>query len=410
MAGVTKLAPCIHSGYWFSRLGSSLEGSVAMLSRSSMNRWASRSLRSRIVRTSESMLFATLPKKATLVIGLKLRPSELRERHRWLSGGLSGTLHRAGGSTASLRRTIGSCRSRSADFKSVVRSTRSWTCGVDVRMKISKVGTSSDQTPIPAGALPSPALEASVNAALEQLHFPREVDRDFFTRVFTTPQQIYEGRLRALGISGLGLVLDAGSGFGQWSLAAAELNAHVCAIDVDPFRTATLNFLKTRLRSERLSVVRGSLGALPFGNSEVDAIFCYSAIFMGDFRRAMQEAYRVLAPGGRLYYTANSFGWYLHNLLRGQNAAEDFSPRDAALRACRDSIRFYLTHTKREGPEVLVPQAAALRAARRAGFTAVTVGPEGSIHVDPAAPPPYPLFARRRFGLTSVYEMLCEKG
>lgn len=261
----------------------------------------------------------------------------------------------------------------------------------------------------PSAARPQ-SLTGSVATALERLSFPREVDRDFFARVFRTQQSLYQDRLRALGFTSRGLVIDAGCGFGQWSVAAAGLNERVVGVDVDPFRTSTLGFLGRQLGFDHLSVARGSLDDLPLRSGQADAIFCYSAIFMVDFRRAMREAHRVLAPGGHLYFTANSFGWYLHNIVRGQNAVSDFSPRAAALRACRDSARFYVTKAEREGPEVLVPQRVAVRAAKQAGFSRVMAGPEGSLRLDEHSPRPTPLFAARNFGLTSVYEVLCEKG
>ena len=57
--------------------------------------------------------------------------------------------------------------------------------------------------------------------------------RDYLQRMYAGSSTRYEDRLRAIGFVGKTQVLDAGCGFGQWSLAMAGLNHRVWAVDID---------------------------------------------------------------------------------------------------------------------------------------------------------------------------------
>src|SRR5437016_11395784 len=83
---------------------------------------------------------------------------------------------------------------------------------------------------------------------MERLHLPAPLradlgdnDRAFFRRMFAKPIAHYCERLRAVGFEGHSRVLDAGAGFGQWTLACAALNGSVVGFDIDPRRMGVLS-------------------------------------------------------------------------------------------------------------------------------------------------------------------------
>lgn len=130
----------------------------------------------------------------------------------------------------------------------------------------------------------------------------------------------FKSRLRYLGMTGHEKVLDFGCGFGQWSLALADLNAAVFGVDKAARRLAIARLLATQIQTSGTVTFGESLEELGLGAGQpagqLDAIFCYS-VFMfvpGDF--FMAEFARLLRPGGKLYIMVDLPGWHLYRLSR----------------------------------------------------------------------------------------------
>ncbi len=130
----------------------------------------------------------------------------------------------------------------------------------------------------------------------------------------------FKSRLRYLGMSGHSKVLDFGCGFGQWSLALADLNATVFGVD-----KAAQRLTMARILSEKTRIS----GTLTFGESieevglgadqpagQLDAIFCYSVFMFVPGQIFMAEFARLLRPGGKLYIMVDLPAWHLSRLTR----------------------------------------------------------------------------------------------
>jgi SAM-dependent methyltransferase len=241
-----------------------------------------------------------------------------------------------------------------------------------------------------------------------RLLFDAERDADFFMRVYETPQSTYGKRVARLGFRGLGQVLDAGCGYGQWTLALAAANERVTALDVQSHRLVAGRALSRELAVSNVESAAGSLDALPFGDSSFDAVFCYGAVFFVDFRAAFAEFHRVLRRGGRLYVVLNGLGWYAHNLVRSHNPSKDFSSRRMAFDTLRASLSFYLRGRKRSGSQLVVPARTCRAALRAAGFDDVEIGAEGGLGGRETTEPA-PFYRRRYLGLRGVYEATCRR-
>jgi ubiquinone/menaquinone biosynthesis C-methylase UbiE len=98
-------------------------------------------------------------------------------------------------------------------------------------------------------------------------------------------------------------VVDIGSGTGLLSLAFAERTARVWAVDSSP---AMNRYLRTKAASSDLDNVRTVLASavsLPLVDGVADLVvsnYCLHELRRDDKRRALDEARRVLKPGGRL--------------------------------------------------------------------------------------------------------------
>ena len=207
-------------------------------------------------------------------------------------------------------------------------------------------------------------------------------DRDFFLRVWSTDPGLYARRLRAAGFAGLGEVLDAGCGFGQWTLPLAELNRHVAAIDVSDLRVRLVQDIAAQLGRTNIDAARSSIEATPFPTARFDGIFSYSVIYFTDFRKSIAEFARLLRPGGLLYLCTNGLGWYLHNLINDHNASPTFDPRAMAVATLENSLDFYATGRREEGRQLVIPSEVLRPELERRGFEIVALGPEGGFAVD----------------------------
>lgn len=99
------------------------------------------------------------------------------------------------------------------------------------------------------------------------------------------------------------LVLDAGSGTGNLSVALGDLGARVVGLDFSP--TA---LQMHRRKDPEAMLLRASLeSALPFRSGTFDRVACLSVLFAiseRGSRLALREFRRVLRPGGRLIITS----------------------------------------------------------------------------------------------------------
>ena len=162
----------------------------------------------------------------------------------------------------------------------------------------------------------------------------------FARRVFSRSVESYAARLAQYGFSGRGAVLDAGCGFGQWSLALATTNASVESCDIQDERVDFLRELARLAAVENLRATRGDLAALPHPDASFDAVFCYGALFLTPWRESLGELMRVLRPGGILYVNANGFGWYKHLWTTQHNRTVGYEPRLQAARALLNTWRY----------------------------------------------------------------------
>lgn len=230
-----------------------------------------------------------------------------------------------------------------------------------------------------------------------------EKDRAFFERMWQGGLDRYAARIHNIGFERQGRVLDAGCGFGQWLLVLAQKNKEVLGIDVDANRVAVAQALIRKNKLRNASVRQETVEHIAEPDASFDCIFSYSTVFYTDYLQTLRTFYRLLKPGGKLYFTTNSWGKYLHDLLWNPNATEDFSPRRFACHVLFTNL-FGL-----QGPATVTPKRRLRRQLSEIGFKNIRMGPDGALTLKGTASKQLSFFPPTYCGLDSVYEVLAEK-
>jgi SAM-dependent methyltransferase len=233
-------------------------------------------------------------------------------------------------------------------------------------------------------------------------------DREFFLRVWSTDNNLYKKRLKAIGFTKLNKVLDAGCGFGQWAATLAELNNSVWAIDNCEIRVTLLQEISELLALNNLHASVGSIEQIDFPDAEFDAVFCYSVILFTDYKRVVKEFMRVLKPGGKLYICANGLGWYLHNILSGHNASNNFDSKNMGIKAIENTFSYLSNGQRTLGEQIVIPGKDLASELVRNNFTIEGLNGEGQYSIDRSINP-VSFFKDEYFGTEGVYEIVATK-
>jgi SAM-dependent methyltransferase len=236
----------------------------------------------------------------------------------------------------------------------------------------------------------------------------RDNDLQFYRRVWGTVLDVYRTRLRAIRFVEMANVLDAGCGFGQWTLCLSELNDHVCGLDVSAARVKTVESIMQHLSIENVELSRQTIEQTTYAAATFDGIFCYSTLYATNVRRTLREFFRLLKPGGALYICSNGPGWYVQNLIGSRPKARDYSPRRDALRAVRNTVTYALLDRHAPGEEIIIPSRWLANSLEAVGFDGLVVAAEGTICLGKPLPVRQ-FFPRSYWGLENVYEALAYK-
>jgi len=95
-------------------------------------------------------------------------------------------------------------------------------------------------------------------------------------------------------------LLDVGSGTGQYALALAKMGLDVTGVDISP-KMLEIAQIKAWEMGVSVRFVEAQAQNLPFAKDSFDLVVSVTALeFVPDLVTALEEAFRVLKPGGRL--------------------------------------------------------------------------------------------------------------
>jgi SAM-dependent methyltransferase len=207
--------------------------------------------------------------------------------------------------------------------------------------------------------------------------------------VFQWDADFFRDRVKMVGFTGADLVLDAGTGLGQWAAALGSLNRRVIAVDRHPSMVETAKILCEKWDAPNVDVRQGQLPDLDFADESFDLIWCSLVLEYVDRDRVVAAFHRWLKPGGRLYVTTNARGRWLFKFLKHSFELNRRAAR-VAWRTFRRGDRIGSVPNYTNTGDV-----AAL--CRRHGFEPVGAGPDGMLDLTASngATRRRPMFARR---------------
>lgn len=247
-------------------------------------------------------------------------------------------------------------------------------------------------------------------SAIDKFGIHSEMDSKYLLRMYGNGDLgKYSQRLERLGFVDCDDVLDAGCGYGQWSLALAELNLRVTSVDVDKSRSEVTSYIAEQNGLGNINSTCASMESLPFSNNAFDAVFCYAALPLTRYLQTLREFMRVLRPGGKLYFGAYDIGHMLYNIVSPHNPTSDFNPRKWAAKAIIDTDTYlessiFAPSSPRDS--LYIPIDTVLDFMAKAGYKNIQWDCDGKLSISGKSPGDS--FASGEFlGFPGVYEVLC---
>jgi len=234
---------------------------------------------------------------------------------------------------------------------------------------------------------------------------------EFFKRIWNSDLDKYKKRLQAIGFQNQARVLDAGFGNAQWTLCLAEMNKHVEGIEYTESRVKVGQILKQELAMHNINLAQGSIDSMPYEDNSFDAIFCYGVIFLTDYRKSLSELYRVLKKGGKLYFTANSLGWYIMCIIEEHNKSANYDPRQMAIETIEHSFNYFTKSRPFEtGKQLFVTKAILETLLEDVKFKNWHIKPEGHINIDFSEPFNQSFYKHQKYqGQDFIFDVMCYK-
>jgi SAM-dependent methyltransferase len=231
----------------------------------------------------------------------------------------------------------------------------------------------------------------------------------FLERIYRDGLCKYVKRLQAIGFTNRESVLDAGCGYGQWSLALAQVNKLVSGCDISSLRVDVFKDMTNELAISNIDICLSGLDKLPYSDDSFDAVFCYGVIFLSPWRQSLRELTRVLKPGGSLYVNANSLGWYIFLWKEEHNKANDYDPRLIAAQTFNDTLRYDREGYFQPGMSILIEPQQMEKELLQLGHSDIKIAGEGCLYLDSSYFKPQSFFKGEYYGFAGVFEIISKK-
>lgn len=222
----------------------------------------------------------------------------------------------------------------------------------------------------------------------------------------------YIERLIGIGFNEKGKVLDAGCGYGQWSMALECLNNYVTGVDIEPKRIEFCKSLSEKLYLTNNNYICSNLSAIKenFIN-EFDSIFSYLSLPLTPFLETIESFNLMLKSKGRLYLNCYDLGWMIYNIENNHGEKKNYDSRKWAIESIKNT-NYYLANRKfiksNSNEGMYTPKDIIVEKLNDLGFEIISICGDG-LTVNKEGRGKYPLFISEYESYTAVYEIVCIK-
>ncbi len=234
-----------------------------------------------------------------------------------------------------------------------------------------------------------------------------ENDLSFLKRVYSKNINKYRERIKMIGFEDKNAVLDAGCGFGQWLFSLADMNKKVVGIDFSQERVDVCKEIAQKNNINNVEVIKSSITNTELKEESFDAIFSYSSIYFTDYRKTLKEFYRLLKKGGVLYFTTNSWGKYISDIINNPYPTSDFYPRWYAIKTIWNTFKNKREGFSMENGALVMSKKKTKRIMQKIGFYDIRIDYDG--HLCTKDREPLPLVPETYIGMTHSFEVLARK-
>ena len=248
-------------------------------------------------------------------------------------------------------------------------------------------------------------VEETINKYKDKLG---QNDFGFLNRVYQTNSKVYLNRLKNIGFENYNSVLDAGCGYGQWSISLSKLNSHVLATDISSSRVIIADDIAKSQNIKNIDYKQSDLTNIPLKDNSVDAVFSFGVIFLVNIKDALLEFHRVLNKGGRVYFNTNGLGWALNLWHNEPNKTDDYIPRETVVKSFKNTLLIENGNKKENGQQVSDKEDI-IQLIENIGFKLIECDGDGLINITNNNNEIKPFFQKEYFGFEGVTEYLIER-
>ncbi len=252
-----------------------------------------------------------------------------------------------------------------------------------------------------------------VNLTINELQIRDSFELGFVKRNYREGDlSPYVERLIGIGFNEIGKVLDAGCGYGQWSLALECLNNEVVGLDIEPKRIKFCESLSKKLSLKSNNFICKNIPDITGEfNNKFDAIFNYASLPLTPFLETIDSFYSMLKPKGKLYLSCYDLGWMIYNIENQHGEDKNYDSRKWAIESIKNT-NFYLLnkrfnkHSSNDG--LYTPKEIVIDKLKNLGFEIVSICGDG-LTTNTDGRGKHPFFISEYDSYTAVYEIVCIK-
>lgn len=208
--------------------------------------------------------------------------------------------------------------------------------------------------------------------------FPDEKNFLFALRMYSTDLKFYENEIVRLGFQNLDRVLDAGCGYGQWSLPLSFVNNSVVALDVSSERINFVESLRDKFNIRNLDFLNKPISGEYFERGSFQGIFSYGVVYCTDWKVTLSEFYQLLAPGGSLFFNFVSLEWFIFLWETQHNKCEGYDPRQLVIETLINTEKYNKSNEFLDG-QLIMEEKEIYSYLQALGFIDIQIGEEGSV-------------------------------